>query len=159
MYATLLFVLDTPNCIGPYLCSISLCSGSVFTLNKPRNIGDSSNVGVQDASCEDVEVTASETVCSTTTDKKDFYLPRRSLLILTDDARYTWQHRCVCVCELFECYECCYICCMHTPISITSRVLDQVNGELMLRNRRVSLTFREVCVPLLHFPMALLYLM
>jgi alkylated DNA repair dioxygenase AlkB len=50
----------------------------------------------------------------------DIWLERRSLVVLTGDARYLWKH------------------------SITGRKSDVHNGEKMMRDRRVSMTFRSV---------------
>lgn len=52
--------------------------------------------------------------------KLSLWLPRRSLLIMSGESRFEWTH------------------------SIASRKLDNVNGELIQRKRRVSLTFRQV---------------
>ena len=48
------------------------------------------------------------------------YLERRSIIILADEALYSWRH------------------------SIKSRKYDEVNGNTIMRDRRVSLTFRNV---------------
>lgn len=55
--------------------------------------------------------------------KKQLYLPPRSLLILSGEARYKWSH------------------------GISQRKLDKVDGELLHRARRISLTFRQVIGP------------
>jgi alkylated DNA repair dioxygenase AlkB len=52
--------------------------------------------------------------------KLSLWLPRRSLLIMSGESRFEWAH------------------------SIASRKLDNINGELIQRERRVSLTFRQV---------------
>jgi len=52
--------------------------------------------------------------------KISIWLPRRSLLIMSAESRFDWSH------------------------SIASRKFDNVNGELIQRARRVSLTFRQV---------------
>jgi len=51
---------------------------------------------------------------------KHLVLPRRSLLIMTGEARYRWRH------------------------AILHRKTDKIDGELVKRQRRVSLTFRRV---------------
>lgn len=51
---------------------------------------------------------------------KNVVLPRRSLIIMTGEARYCWQH------------------------AITHRRTDKINGRMVKRQRRVSLTFRRV---------------
>jgi alkylated DNA repair dioxygenase AlkB len=53
--------------------------------------------------------------------KKLLHLPARSLLVLSGDARYGWQH------------------------GIAPRRSDRIDGQLVQRGRRVSLTFRQVC--------------
>jgi alkylated DNA repair protein alkB family protein 8 len=57
------------------------------------------------------------------TSHKNIYLPNRSLLILSGDARYKWLH------------------------GIRPRKSDKVNGLLIPRQRRVSFTFRHVLIP------------
>lgn len=52
--------------------------------------------------------------------KKELYLRRRSIIFLSDDARYEWLH------------------------GIEKRKNDKVNGIELPRKRRVSLTFRKV---------------
>jgi alkylated DNA repair protein alkB family protein 8 len=47
-------------------------------------------------------------------------LPPRSLVVFTGDARYIWTH------------------------AIADRKLDRVDGDLLPRGRRVSLTFRKI---------------
>lgn len=54
------------------------------------------------------------------TEKKSVWLEPRSLVVLKAEARYLWKH------------------------SIAKRLTDQHNGEPILRNRRISLTFRKV---------------
>lgn len=55
-----------------------------------------------------------------TREEKSLYLERRSLLVLTGEARYEWRH------------------------SIAARKTDTVDGVRMARGRRLSLTFRTV---------------
>jgi alkylated DNA repair dioxygenase AlkB len=50
------------------------------------------------------------------------WLPRRSIVVLTGEARTTWRH------------------------GIKGRLKDIVNGRVVKRDRRVSLTFRDVVV-------------
>jgi alkylated DNA repair dioxygenase AlkB len=57
---------------------------------------------------------------SNTCEKVNKYLERRSLLLLTGDARYIWTH------------------------SIPARKKDLYNGNLINRDTRISLTFRKV---------------
>ncbi|AGF85673.1 oxygenase superfamily protein [Moumouvirus goulette] len=53
-------------------------------------------------------------------EKKKIYIPRRSIYILKDDARYLWKH------------------------GIPSRKYDEVDGEKIPRETRISITFRNV---------------
>ena len=59
---------------------------------------------------------------SQTEEKREYYLEPRSLIILSGEARYEWKH------------------------SIAARKSDVVNGFRVIRDRRVSLTFRNVIV-------------
>ena len=107
--------IDTINCIGPYLCSLSLGSQCVMTLTKTKT-----------AKSKDIENSASdnsEDGSNSTADKKYIFLPRRSVLILTGESRYACTH------------------------GISYRKCDMHNGILMHRERRVSLTFRQVVLP------------
>ncbi len=51
---------------------------------------------------------------------RDLYLPRRSIVVLNDAARYQWTH------------------------GIAPRLRDVVDGRVLTRTRRISLTFRSV---------------
>lgn len=51
-------------------------------------------------------------------------LPRKSLLIMSAESRYSWQH------------------------SIVARKFDNINGEIRSRQDRISLTFRRCVTPL-----------
>lgn len=55
-----------------------------------------------------------------TTSQFTILLPARSLLIMSGEARYGWKH------------------------SIPARTFDVVDGEWIERERRISLTYREV---------------
>lgn len=55
--------------------------------------------------------------------RKFVYLPQRSLLILSGESRYFWSH------------------------GISPRKFDKIDGALIPRGRRVSLTFRHVVKP------------
>lgn len=57
-----------------------------------------------------------------TGEKQSRLLEPRSLLVLTGDARYVWQH------------------------AIVGRKMDRYNGQVIQRTRRISLTFRNVVV-------------
>lgn len=134
--------IDTINCIGPVLCSLSLGSGCVMALT-PIGSEESGSVAQNDtdilteaSDMEEVEgvigsqlSTVSTGGSSSTsssngrTGKKYVYLPRRSMLILTGPARYNYNH------------------------GIAYRKSDMHHGELIPRHRRVSLTFRQVFLP------------
>jgi alkylated DNA repair dioxygenase AlkB len=57
---------------------------------------------------------------SKTLEKDSMLLEPRSLLVLTEDARYVWQH------------------------GIAGRKTDKINGTTIYRTRRISMTFRKV---------------
>lgn len=57
---------------------------------------------------------------SDTGKKSSLLLEPCSLLVLTDDARYLWQH------------------------GIAGRKADRYNGQIIMRKRRISMTFRKV---------------
>ena len=57
---------------------------------------------------------------ATTGEKQSQLLEPRSLLVLSGDARYVWQH------------------------AIAGRKTDRYNGQIIQRTRRISLTFRKV---------------
>lgn len=88
--------VDTPSAFADGLISISLNSGIVMEFRKV-----------------DGNETDSDKVI-----KKLVYLPSRSLLLMSNDARYKWEHM------------------------IVSRRTDTHNGEVLPRKLRVSLTLR-----------------
>ena len=53
-------------------------------------------------------------------EQKHLYFPRRGVVIFTGEGRYAWYH------------------------SIATRKLDKVEGKLIFRKRRISLTFRKI---------------
>jgi alkylated DNA repair dioxygenase AlkB len=83
--------IDRETCFGPVVASLSLAGDTVMEFSKR---GTSERVPV--------------------------FLPNRSLLIITGEARYRWRH------------------------GIAQRRFDTVNSLAMPRRRRVSLTFRTV---------------
>ena len=82
--------VDTPSAFGDGLLSLSLGSGIVMEFRKVNGNGK----------------------------KKLLYLPPRSIVAMTGEARYEWEHH------------------------IVTRRTDQVDGQVLPRQRRVSLTFR-----------------
>lgn len=52
--------------------------------------------------------------------KRSVFLPRRSLVIISEDARYKWKH------------------------GIAKRKSDMMGGQKTARGRRISITFRQV---------------
>ena len=82
---------DVTSAFGDTIASLSLGSGCVMQFSNP-------NSGV----------------------KHDIYLEQRSLIVMSDDARYKWKH------------------------AIPARKSDLVNGVKYARSRRISLTFRTV---------------
>lgn len=89
--------VDTEACFGKVLFVLNLNADIVMTLTKYNN--------------QAIEI------------RKYVHLPRRSLVILSDEARYVYSH------------------------SISPRRYDKVKGSLVARDTRVSLTLRHVVVP------------
>lgn len=87
--------IDTPSAFGEGLISISMGSGIVMEFRK-----------------------AEKDVPSEGLKKKLVYLPPRSVMLLSGDARYHWEHM------------------------IVSRMTDTYNGEVIRRGTRISLTLR-----------------
>ncbi|PZP85944.1 MAG: alpha-ketoglutarate-dependent dioxygenase AlkB [Azospirillum brasilense] len=81
---------DCIPCFGPTIVSLSLGSSCVMDFEGPED------------------------------DRHTLLLEPRSLLLLSDDARYRWKH------------------------SIAARKSDRIHGSTIKRERRVSLTFRSV---------------
>lgn len=102
--------IDTKNCFGPHIFVLNLGSGIVMRL---QYRGDGTAPADNDNDHE----------ASTASNKKNLWLPRRSLLLLGGDARYSWSH------------------------GISPRYFDKVSGALIPRERRVSLTFRQALIP------------
>ena len=109
--------IDTFNCFGPDIYIVSLCSGITMTLTHRSTIETAGTVGVEEA--EDTENAGGGRYA----EKKHVWLPRRSLLVLTAESRYEWAH------------------------CISSRINDKVEGILIPRTRRVSMTFRQAFQP------------
>jgi 2OG-Fe(II) oxygenase superfamily len=105
--------IDTPSSIGPDICVVNLGSPTVMTLS--RISGIDSGDDIQDESFR-------------IGTKKHLFLPRRSALILSGEARYCWSH------------------------SIAQRKSDKVNGTLIQRSTRISLTFRQIVAPSTDMP-------
>lgn len=82
--------VDTPSAFGDGLISISLGSGIVMEFNNVQEKGI----------------------------RKQVFLPPRSLLLMSQEARYTWEHM------------------------IVSRMTDTYEGEVIRRGTRLSLTLR-----------------
>lgn len=83
--------VDCVPCFGPAICSVTLGSRCTMELTALGGEG-----------------------------REDLLLERRSLLVLTGDARYRWRH------------------------AIPARKSDRVDGVAVPRRRRVSLTFRNI---------------
>lgn len=64
-----------------------------------------------------------EFIHSKTSEKQSLLLEPRSMVILSDEARYDWKH------------------------SIPQRKTDKYHGKTFNRSRRISLTFRNVLIP------------
>ena len=87
--------VDTPSAFDDGLISLSLNSGIVMEFRRVGAAAEQENES-----------------------KKLVYLPPRSLLLMSKDARYEWEHM------------------------IVSRMTDTHNGEVLARKLRLSLTFR-----------------
>ncbi len=83
--------IDCVPCFGDRIASLSLGSDAVMEFINPN-----------------------------TNQKIPVLLEKRSMVLLTGDARYKWQH------------------------AIPARKTDKINGEIVTRKRRLSLTFRGV---------------
>jgi len=90
--------VDTPSAFADGICSVSLGGDVVMEFREVKTTNDGFNIetGV----------------------KKQVFLPRRSLLIMSGDSRYCWEH------------------------SIASRMTDTVEGVVRRREKRVSITYR-----------------
>jgi alkylated DNA repair protein alkB homolog 8 len=125
--------VDTETCFGPEICILNLGCGitMTLTLKKGRGTGSNENMGGNNNETDVKTAEHSEDGCqdvdssdgSISHRKKHLWLPPRSLLVLRGDARYKWGH------------------------GIACRTCDKVNGVLIPRGRRVSLTFRQALVP------------
>ena len=107
--------VDTPSAFGDGLLSCSLNGGIVMEFRKVSFGGGlKSEVpgGTETTSNEEEDGVVDHNV------KKQVYLPPRSLLILSGPSRYEWEHM------------------------IVTRRTDCVNGKVLHRKLRVSLTFR-----------------
>ena len=91
--------IDTKNCFGPDIFILNLGSGITMRLQYRGE---------------------EEKMLNT---KKYIWLPQRSLLLLSGEARNSWSH------------------------GIAARLNDKVNGNIIARSRRVSLTFRQALIP------------
>jgi alkylated DNA repair dioxygenase AlkB/SAM-dependent methyltransferase len=109
--------IDTPSAFGDGLMSITLNGGTVMEFRKvvhddndeERQPPNGSNSG---------NSKSSNNLKKNPLDRKLVYLPRRSLVLMSGPARYSWEH---------------YIC---------SRMTDTHNGQVLPRSLRVSLTLR-----------------
>ena len=98
--------IDCEPCFGDTVLSLSLGSGCLMDLIHVESGNNSRNGKYSKYSKYDKKVSVE--------------LPRRSLLVMRDEARYEWQH------------------------GIAARKTDVINGRKVPRNRRLSLTFRQV---------------
>jgi len=111
--------IDTKNCFGPMIFILNLGSGITMRLQNREDTATSPAPFPHPTTT----TTTTEAYLSNTGIKKFLWLPRRSLLLLRGAARYDWSH------------------------GIAARLSDKVNGTLIPRERRVSLTFRQALVP------------
>ena len=120
--------IDTYGCFGNNIVVLNLGSGIVMTLQKRVTLDEAALTdpsvrpncrnnrfrGV--GSAEGVDSTDDHPIDS----KKYIWLPRRSLLLLSGEGRYLYSH------------------------GISKRVSDKVNGVVIKRGVRLSLTFRSI---------------
>ena len=105
--------IDTESCFGPSIFVLNLAGGIVMTLRKPYDETAGSSSGSDD--CDSPSTPANKRAQI----KKHMWLPRRSLLVLEREARYAYSH------------------------GIAKRINDVVDGQVLPRGRRVSMTFRQ----------------
>lgn len=119
--------IDTFNCFGPDIYILSMSGGITMSLTHRSSMEVVEDGASQTADGADSPDAACDTAAPgngvETRRKKHIWLPRRSLLILSGEARYEWGH------------------------CISSRMQDKVNGVLIPRSKRVSLTFRQAFRP------------
>jgi len=122
--------VDTESCFGETIHILSLGGGVVMTMarvepqeNVPSSHPDNETVPPSHLRRSFAPTKPTDTEESGEVVKKHVYLPPRSLLVLSDEARFHWAH------------------------SIAPRKFDKVNGELIKRSRRLSFTFREAIGP------------
>lgn len=146
--------IDTDSCLGPDIGILSLLSDVVMAFQErrptdpdlaktvtyspspaivaktilPRSDVNDYNSSDSDTDINEEIVPKLEVVgsgCTTTskryTRRKYVHIPSRSLLLLQGEARYNWSH------------------------GIAPRKCDKVNGQIIPRQKRISLTFRQVC--------------
>ena len=109
--------VDTESCFGPYIFILNLAGGIVMTLRKPQDEPATSSSSSGSGSSDDCDSSSNPTKRPQI--KKHLWLPRRSLLVLEREARYSYSH------------------------GIAKRTNDVVDGRVLPRGRRVSLTFRQ----------------
>ena len=107
--------IDTFNCFGPEIYVLSLNSSITMSLTHRSQM--------EAAGAGEAGKKESRREPATYPRKKHVWLPRRSLLVLSGEARYEWGH------------------------CISSRMQDKRNGILIPRGKRVSLTFRQAFRP------------
>ena len=111
--------IDTPSAFGDGLISVSLNSGIVMEFTQQQH-QQNETTPIATTMMEDNNTTNQKQVQT----KKLVYLPRRSLVLMSGPARYEWEHQ------------------------IVTRRTDTVNGVVLPRGLRISLTLRTaLCLP------------
>jgi alkylated DNA repair protein alkB homolog 8 len=112
--------IDTRSAFGPVIASLSLLAPTVMEFRIPDTRPGRDGAGEGEAGGGgEGDGTAEHPNASNVV----LNVPARSLLLLTGPARYEWAH------------------------AITPRLWDNIEGRARPRSRRVSITFRSLCLP------------
>eukprot|EP00395_MALV-II_sp_L67-2_P000132 gene132-334_t len=110
--------VETHSCFEEGFCSVSLLSGIVMDFTDFGEVrGDPQILGALRTAPGTAPGAGAEGVCPQVV---SVYLPPRSRVVVSGEARFRWKH------------------------AIASRSTDLVDGALLGRSRRVSLTYRRV---------------
>lgn len=112
--------VDTFSCFGPEIFIISLGSGIV--MNFTKHISEKDYTHGENKMHDGIEGDEGTSGVKSG-NRKYLFLKPRSLVLFTGESRYQWSH------------------------AIASRFRDKVNGDMLSRERRVSLTFRQALEP------------
>eukprot|EP00948_MAST-09A_sp_MAST-9A-sp1_P001464 g1464.t1 len=109
--------IDTHSAFGDFICSLSLNSATVMDMRKVANEDLLKQSDLRENGNQKRNYSS---LWKTRSIWKQVNLPRRSMLILSGDARWRWTH------------------------GIAHRKSDRRKGVAHVRERRVSITFREI---------------